>query len=313
MTDRHIVTVDTEYVAPGLAAAYLRVEGDEVAVVETSTAHAVPRLLAALAAAGRRPEQVRWVIVTHAHLDHAGGASALLQVLPRATLLAHPRAARHLIDPSRLVASASQVYGEENFRALYGAIDPIPAARVQTVDDGQSVPLGASTLQFFHTRGHANHHAIVVDPALATVFTGDTFGLVYPRLQRARRLAFPSTSPTDFDAPAAHASVDQVLGLGVQSAHLTHFGEIRDLDVVAAQLHRWLDLSAQLLAEAQHRGGTPADAEAFLRPRLDEAMEVAAHDAGLVLDDDDRKLLAFDVALNAQGLAFAATRPPRAA
>lgn len=302
MTSR-LVTIDCDYVAPQLASAYLRVQGDEAAFVETNTTHAVPKLLGALAREGVRPEQVRWVIVTHVHLDHAGGASALMRACPNAKLLAHPRAARHLIDPSRLVASAKGVYGEAKFDALYGAIEPIDAARVEALDDGATRPLGDATLRFLHTRGHANHHFVIHDPAYDTVFTGDTFGLVYPRLQRGARFAFPSTSPTDFDAAEARRSLDLVLGLATRSVCLTHFGEHEDREVIAGQLRRWLDVSEALVEQARGRGD---DAEAFVRARLEAEMARATAEAGLVLDEDDRALIGFDLDLNAQGLAFAA-------
>ena len=188
-------TIDCDYLYPRYAAAYLRIAGDEAAFIEANTGHAAPRLLDTLARSALRPEQVRWVIVTHVHLDHAGGASALMRACPNATLLAHPRAVRHLVDPSKLVASATAVYGAERFRELYGNVDPIDAARVRALDDGESVALGDCDLRFVHTRGHANHHFVVHDPALDAVFTGDAFGLSYPALQRAGRFAFPSTSP----------------------------------------------------------------------------------------------------------------------
>ncbi|MCS6899164.1 MAG: MBL fold metallo-hydrolase [Myxococcales bacterium] len=307
MTRRLLQTIDCDYMLPGLAAAFLRVEGDEAAFVETNTSHAVPKLLAALAAAQLRPEQVRWVIVTHVHLDHAGGASALMKALPNATLLAHPRAARHLIDPSRLVASATQVYGAENFARLYGVIEPIDPARVRSLEDGASIELGSSSLQVFHTRGHANHHFVVFDSTSSSVFTGDTFGLVYPRLQRAKRFAFPSTSPTDYDGLEARKSIDRVLSLGAERAFLTHFGEVRDLLVIADQLRRWLDLSDALVREAAAL--PPAEREPLLRRRLAAALEQAALEAGLSLDDNDWRLLDLDLGLNAQGLAFAAGKP----
>lgn len=298
-------TIDCKYMAPGVAAAYLRVQGEEAAFVENNTARALPELLGALEGAGLSPEQVRWIIVTHVHLDHAGGTSALAEACPRATVLAHPRAARHLVDPAKLVRSAQAVYGAARFEELYGRIDPIDASRVRPLEDGATAPLGDATLRFIHTRGHANHHFVVHDPARESVFTGDTFGLVYPRLQRARRLAFPSTSPTDFDAEAAHASVDAILGLGARRAALTHFGEIDDLEVVGGQLHRWLDLSAALVEDAAR---APEGAEERVRAALKAALTRAAEEAGLALDADDWALLDLDVALNAQGLIHAASR-----
>jgi len=308
-----ITTVDCDYVRPALAAAYLREQGGEVAIVEANTALAAPKILAALAAQGLRREQVRWVIVTHAHLDHAGGAWALLRELPSATLVAHPRAARHLIDPSRLVASAKQVYGEAIFAALYGSIEPVDAARVLVADDGSTVQLGGASLQFFHTRGHANHHMIAADPSASAVFTGDTFGLVYPSLQRGRLLAFPSTSPTDFDAAEARKSVEKVLSLGASVAYPTHFGPVGDLAAVAAQLHRWIDLSEKLVDQAVAAGKPD---EAAIQQALARRMAECAAEAGLALGANDHAMLELDLKLNAQGLAFAAQRrllpsPPR--
>jgi glyoxylase-like metal-dependent hydrolase (beta-lactamase superfamily II) len=304
VTSPRLLTIDCEYVSPGLAAAFLRVQGDEAAFIETNTTHAVPRLLAALAEQRLDPAQVRYVIVTHVHLDHAGGASALMAACPNATLLAHPRAARHLIDPARLVASARTVYGDARFDALYGTIEPIDAARVRTLEDGEAVALGDSTLRFLHTRGHANHHFVVHDEARDTVFTGDAFGLSYPRLQRAGRFAFPSTSPTDYDGEAALATVDRILGLGTRTACLTHFGEVDDLHVIAEQLRAWFARSNALMRECVGR----TDAEAFVRGRLEAELLRASADVGLALDAEDRALLMFDLALNAQGLVFAANR-----
>ena len=307
MENSRLVTLDCDYVAPQLAASYLRVQDGEAAFIETGTTRNLAVLLGALATAGVAREAVRYVIVTHVHLDHAGGASALLAELPNATLLAHPRAARHLIDPSKLVASARAVYGADPFDQLYGTIAPADAARVRALDDGAEVDFGTGTLRFVHTRGHANHHFVVVDRARAAVFTGDTFGLVYPRLQRAGRFAFPSTSPTDFDAEAARASVDRVLSLGVERVCLTHFGEFSDLDVIASQLRGWIDLSQELLLAS--RDQNPNEAERWIRDALSREMERRAQATGLVLDEDDRKLLAFDLDLNAQGIHYAASKP----
>ncbi|MBK9263755.1 MAG: MBL fold metallo-hydrolase [Polyangiaceae bacterium] len=306
MASPRLVTIDCDYLGPGVAAAYLRIQGDEAAFVETNTNHAVPKLLAALEQEGLSPKQVRYIIVTHVHLDHAGGTSLLAKACPDATVLAHPRAARHLIDPSKLVASARAVYGAERFDALYGTIESIDAARVRSLDDGAVVPFGETNFHFIHTRGHANHHFIVHDPARSSVFTGDTFGLSYPRLQRGRPFVFPSTSPTDFDAAAAHASVDVVRNLGTERAALTHFGEVGDLDVIAAQLHQWLDISASLMNQSLE--GDPAEAEKNIRTGLEAAMQRAVNDAGIVLDAEDRALLELDIGLNAQGLAYAASK-----
>lgn len=308
MSASRLVTVDCDYVMPHLAASYLRVEGGEAAFIEANTSHAVPKLLAALEREGLGPAAVKYVIVTHAHLDHAGGASALMQACPQATLLAHPRAARHLIDPARLVASATKVYGAEAFAKLYGTIDPIPAGRVQTLEDGASVSLGAATLRFLHTRGHANHHFVVHDEAQDTVYTGDTFGLVYPALQRAGRFAYPSTSPTDFDGPAALASVERIRALKPGGVAPTHYGRFDDVEAIAAQLVRWLELSTTLCDEATQSGDEQGTLEQRIRWKLQQQLEIEASRAGLAVTEADRKLMNFDLELNAQGLAFAAVK-----
>jgi glyoxylase-like metal-dependent hydrolase (beta-lactamase superfamily II) len=301
-----ITTIDCDYLGPDIAAAYLRVEGDEAAFIETNTTHAVPKLLAALSKAGLRPEQVRYVIVTHAHLDHAGGASALMAACPNATLLCHPRAARNLIDPAKLIASAQHVYGAQRFAELYGEILPIPAARVRALDDGAQVQLGAATFSFLHTAGHAKHHFVVHDQAMNVVFTGDAFGLTYPRLQRARRFAFPSTSPIDFDAVEAHAALDRVVALKPRSVFPTHFGEWHEVADIAAQVHRWVDFSQAAIDDCVRRG--QKDCEAPLRTLLEQEMVRAAAAAGLALTPDDLALLELDLQLNAQGLAFVVGR-----
>lgn len=303
---RALSTIDCEYLRPKLAAAYLRVEGTEAAFIETNTVHALPRLLGALEALGRAPADVRWVVVTHAHLDHAAGASALMARCPNATLLCHPRAARNLIDPAKLVASAIRVYGQAEFDRLYGAIEPIPAARVRELGDGEGFELGSARFTVWHTAGHARHHFVVEDPATQSVFTGDAFGLVYPLLQRGGRFAFPSTSPIDFDAAEAHRSIDRVLGLRQRQVVPTHFGPYDDAEVIAGQLRRWLDVSQAAVERSIARG--EFECEATLRGALDAELLRAADASGLALSAEDLELLELDLKLNAQGLAVVVQR-----
>jgi glyoxylase-like metal-dependent hydrolase (beta-lactamase superfamily II) len=302
---RHTIDAD---VSPQLTAVYLRMAGDECAFIEAHTSHALPRLLAALAASGHKVEDVRWVVVTHAHLDHAAGAGALLERCPNATLLAHPSAAKNLIDPSKLIAGAKHVYGEERFARLYGQITPIPAERVRKLRDGETFELGGATLRVRHTAGHAWHHFVLEDPALETIFTGDSFGLVYPALQRAGRFAIASTSPTGFDAAEARKSIDLIAGSGARSACLTHFDAVEDLAETAAQLKGWVDRSEQWVEEAAK---TDAPLEAMTRAieaRLRGALAEDSASRGLHLTEDDWQRLALDIDLNAQGLAYAADR-----
>jgi glyoxylase-like metal-dependent hydrolase (beta-lactamase superfamily II) len=301
-----IHTIDCHYTGrPGIAAAYLIVDGDEVAFVETNTTPAVPLLLEALAAAGRKPEDVRWVIVTHIHLDHAGGAGALMAACPNATLLAHPKAAPHAIDPRRIVAGATQVYGEATFAELYGEITPVPAERVRSLEDGATVTLGSRTLRFLHTRGHANHHFVVHDTTANAVFTGDSFGILYPDAQVHGVFCFPSTSPTDFDPEAAHASVDRIVATGADAVYPTHFGRHGDLPILAEQLHTMLDAHAAILEEADTRDLDGDELDAFCRERVTALFDAELAARGLSDDAVVREITALDVDLNAQGVAFA--------
>lgn len=299
-----VITIDCEYLDhPGFAAAFLIHEGDRAAFVETNTNHAVPRLLAALDTVGVSREQVELIIITHVHLDHAGGASALMEACPNATLLAHPRAAKHAIDPAKLVKSAQAVYGEAAFRAMYGEIRPVPEARVRVMEDGESVRFGERTLTFLHTRGHADHHACVLDSGSNGIFTGDSFGLVYPRLQGNGLFAIPSTSPTDFDAPEAKKSLDRIVATGAERAYLTHFGAHEDLAGIAAQLHPQLDDYGAIVEEAYAKDLDGDALDRFCAERVQAIFErlIADKNPG----GDASLVLKVDADLNGQGVAFA--------
>ena len=147
----------------------------------------VERILKVIESRGRSPDEVSHVIVTHVHLDHAGGAGELMARLPNAQFVVHPYGARHMIDPSRLEASARDVYGDEEFDAMYGTLTPIPAERVITMEDGDSLLVGRRPLSFMDSPGHARHHFCVWDEQSSGWFTGDTFGLSYRELDTAER------------------------------------------------------------------------------------------------------------------------------
>ncbi len=304
-----IHTIDTLYTSrPGVAASYLITEGEEAAFVETNTTRALPRLLAALSERGLPPESVRYVIITHVHLDHAGGAGALLDACPRATLLAHPRAVRHLVDPSRLEASARSVYGDEVFDALYGALSPVPPRRVRAVTDGEVLRWGGRGLRFLHTLGHARHHLVVCDDREGGVFTGDAFGIAYPYLQRGGRWIFPSTSPTDFDGSAAIEAIRAIVATGAERAWLTHFGELGDLPGAADELIAELERYTALARDAEASGLDGEALDAFCAERVHAWFEAALSQRGLAGDDLARSLTDVDRDLNAQGIAAAARR-----
>ncbi len=309
MAQHACFTLDAEPVHPEFVAAYLRVTpSGECAFVETNTSHSLPILLAALEAHGLSPAAVRYVIVTHAHLDHAGGAAAVMAACPNATLLAHPRAARHLIDPSKLVASATAVYGAERFAAQYGVIAPIPEGRVRALEDDATADLGGATLRFVHTRGHAKHHFVVHDPTLDAVFTGDALGLVYPSLQRNGRFALASTSPTDFEPAEARKAIARIVALGARTAYLTHFGGFTDVGAIAAQVGRCIDESEAWLDAATRSDAPLVEMKQAIEAKVRAALDAHAAEVGLTLGPADWKTLAVDVDLNAQGIAFVADK-----
>lgn len=310
-----IVTIDTAYLGRArFAAAYLLIEGDRAAFIDNNTNAAVPTLLAVLEAHDLAPEQVEYLIITHVHLDHAGGTSTLARACPNATVLAHPRAAPHIIDPSKLVASASAVYGEQAFEQLYGQISPVPEARVRVMEDEETLDFGTRQLRFLHTRGHANHHFCIADSQSNSIFTGDAFGLVYPDLQHDGVFAFPSTSPTDFEPELARDSVQRLVDQAPSCLYPTHFGAVTEIEPAAGQLLRHLEFAEALRDEAQASDRPDAALEAFCEPR------VRAYFAGLLdargslgQQASVRKLLDLDIKLNAQGIAFAASKLRRKA
>ncbi|RMD79778.1 MAG: MBL fold metallo-hydrolase [Gammaproteobacteria bacterium] len=297
--------IDTGYLRPRFAACYLLADGGEAALVDAGHGRAAPRILAALAEAGVAPEAVRYLVVTHVHLDHAGGAGALLKALPRATLVAHPRGAPHLVDPSRLLAGARAVYGAERLAALHGTIEPAPAERVRAAPEGTRLPLGRLELVVLDTPGHARHHLCLHVPALGVVLTGDSFGLSYPELRGPRgRLLFPSTSPVQFDPEALVASVGRLGGLGARQACLTHYGCLEGPAALAPGLQALVREHARLAREVAARQPPGPERVAALEERLRGLLLAELRRLGCPLPDEEAlALMADDLRLNAEGLA----------
>ena len=297
----NVTLIDTGYLRPGFAASYLLTELGKAAFVETGTRHSVPRLLQALQAKGLRPHDVDYVIVTHVHLDHAGGAGELMHHLPNARLIVHPRGARHMIDPTRLVTGAAAVYGEERMRAYYGDIVPVPEQRVITAADDFTVNLNGRPLLFLDTPGHARHHVCVLDERSGGIFSGDTFGLSYRAFDTANgAFIFPTTTPVQFDPDAMHASIDRLMGYNPATMYLTHFGPVHDLTRLASDLHRWVD---RLVRLARSVAGGGEQRHARLVQDLTEVLLAGLKEHGCTCDREQcLKLLEADVELNAQGL-----------
>ncbi|MES2714788.1 MAG: MBL fold metallo-hydrolase [Pseudomonadota bacterium] len=294
-----IHVIDTGFHRPLFDAAYLIVENGRAAFVDTGTNFAVPRLLAALDDLGLAWDAVDHVIPTHVHLDHAGGCGLLMQALPRATLLVHPRGARHMVDPQALYQGALAVYGQAVMDREYGQLQPVPAERVQAMADGQVVELAGRPLLFMDTPGHARHHHCIWDARSAGWFTGDTFGLSYRETDSAAGAwAMPTSSPVQFEPGPLRQSITLLLERQPQQMYLTHFGAVGDVPRLAGLLLEQVDamvaLAESLAPSPERHDQLKTGLRAIARQQL-QRHELADLDTALAG-------LALDIELNAQGL-----------
>ena len=295
-----IWAIDTGFKRPLFDASHLVVESGRAAFVDVATSFSVPRLLAALEGRGLAPADVDFVIVTHVHLDHAGGAGELLRHLPTAKLVVHPRGARHMIDPSALVEGASAVFGEDVVRSTYGEVVPVDRARVIGAPDGLLLELNGRLLHFLDTPGHARHHVCIWDEVSRSFFTGDTFGLAYPELATDRgALIMPTTTPVQFDPEALEASIDRMLQNEPRAMLLTHYSRVTEVERLARVLLEQVRALVDMARAADGRSGRAAR----LRTALGEYFVDRAVAHGCAQPREElQEFLAHDVELNAQGL-----------
>jgi glyoxylase-like metal-dependent hydrolase (beta-lactamase superfamily II) len=294
--DHGISVVDTDFVRPRFDASFLIVENGRAAFVETGPNSAVPHLLAALEAHGLGRDAVDYVIPTHVHLDHAGGAGLLMQHLPRAKLVVHPRGARHMIDPLVLMEGARAAFGADVADRDYGELVPIPAERIITTTDGMVIELAGRPLLFADTPGHARHHHCIWDEASRGWFTGDTFGIVYPELAP---YIVPATAPVGFDQEALHESVARLLAQRPQFMYLTHYGAVRDAEKLAVQFLAQVDAMAEA---ARSLANEPGRHDKITRVFGDIYIAELRRSGSQESEKYLRDLLAIDIELNAKGL-----------
>jgi glyoxylase-like metal-dependent hydrolase (beta-lactamase superfamily II) len=290
--------IDTAYVRPGLAACYLVQGGEEFALIECGAGLSVEPILNSLERLGVARSAVRYIIPTHVHLDHAGGAGGLMQALPQAQLYVHPRGARHLIDPTKLVAGATAVYGEAGFKASNGEILACPAERVYEAPDGTRLDLGGRSLVLRDAPGHARHHLVVWDERSQGFFTGDVFGLCYPELNVGdQAFIAPTTTPVQFDPEAWQATLNMLRGYAPRRMYLTHYGQVEDVARLSQELEQRV-LEHAALGKA-HREGSEAQLALILGDALYGQYEAAG---GALTRMQFGDILKMDLALNAQGL-----------
>lgn len=254
------------------------IDDERTAIVETGTSNDVGAIFAALKAFGRTPADVDALIVSHIHLDHAGGAGFLLDAMPNATVYVHERGYKHLVDPSRLLASAAGAL--QDMAAKFGTMRPIRADRLVAVKDGDTLDLGSRVLTFRHTPGHAPHELIVEDVRNRCIYTGDEAGLWLP----ADRLLLPVTPAPSFDLARNLESFTKMVAFEPKALLFSHFGPNEEprkaAETQMQQYATWASLvaartkakrtEAEIVDElyAQHcRQATHYSAE-FLRDRM---------------------------------------------
>jgi len=316
-----LYAIDTGFHRERFDAAFLIVDEGRAAFIDTGTGFALPRHLGALDALGIARDAVDWVIPTHVHLDHAGGAGALMRALPEARMLIHPRGARHMIDPSALWEGATAVYGPEEMARSYGEVVPVPSERVLGTVDGMTVQVGARTLRFADTPGHARHHHCIWDERTRGWFTGDTFGLSYREFDTERGAwIVPTSTPVQFEPELLMASIRRLLAAGPRWMYLTHYGRVGDAgDGVARLGALLLGLLEELVAlgrrvQARNGGaGQHAERHQALKEGQLPIYVKSLREHGCTLPEADiAALLAIDLELNAQGMAVWLDRESKA-
>jgi glyoxylase-like metal-dependent hydrolase (beta-lactamase superfamily II) len=295
-----IFAVDAEYVQPGYAAVHIIQHNGRAAFVDTGTNYSVPHLLAALDELNIARDSVDYVLLTHVHMDHAGGAGLLMRELPTARLLVHPRGLPHMIDPSKLVAASRAVYGEDEFRRLYGDVLPVAADRTVSVQDGFRCDLGGRELELIHTPGHALHHYVVVDRAHALIFSGDTFGISYRALDTPQGpFILPTSSPSQFDPDQLISSIDRMMSYAPDAMYLMHYSRVTGTPRLAAMLKSQIREFVRIVRE---REASP-DAHSAVRAAMMELwLKLLQQQGSTLAVEEVSKWLETDLELNAQGL-----------
>jgi len=296
-----IKVIDSGYIRQEMVAIYLLRQGDKIAIIETGTKYSIPKVRQALEKDGLNFSNVAYVIPTHVHLDHAAGAGELMKLCPNAQLVIHPRGARHMADPSKLIAGTVAVYGEEKFNQLYGDIVPIDSSRIIEADDNFVLDFDGRELKFIDTPGHARHHFCIWDRMTESMFTGDTFGISYRDFDNGDEIyIFPTTTPIQFDPYELINSVNKLMKYKPKRICLTHFGAIKPKNKVVEQLIDGINFMSSLGIEYAAQD----NAEEKIQNAMMDYFLQELQKMGFTDQDSCREKLKFDVELNTQGLIY---------
>ncbi len=271
-----ITGIDTLMAGRAMVTSAYLVHARMPALVETGPSACGAELVAALSEAGIGPRDLAHVVVSHIHLDHAGGAGALSGVFPNATIWAHERGAPHLADPTRLVASTIRTYGEERVAGMFGPTLPVPGDRLRALSDGTEIDLGDRVLVAFDAPGHASHEIFLVDRSSGALFTGDGFGIVLPDVGVLR----PATPAPEFELDLAVASIRRIQEERPSRLLFSHFGPVgavdETCDLAIERLYGWTNVVRDAL-----EAGTPPERAADALRAATAGETVAATAAGL--------------------------------
>jgi glyoxylase-like metal-dependent hydrolase (beta-lactamase superfamily II) len=275
-----------------VTSAYL-LHGSQPALVETGPTTSVEAVTAGLNSLGLGPDDLAHIVVTHIHLDHAGGVGTLSHHFPRATIWVHERGAPHLADPGKLVSSATRVYGEDRLRELFGPVEAVPQERLRAISDGDKVGLAERSLEVLYTPGHASHHVALVDSMSGALFTGDALGIHLPDVRVLR----PATPPPDIDVELGVQSIQRIRERAESLLLFSHFGPVSEVDelcdIAARRLRKWADIVREALEETddldrvtdlleRKTGDEFASTEAVDRERYEILSGMRMNAAGLV-------------------------------
>ena len=299
-----ITLIDTGLMGHQIAACYLLESNGEAAIIETGNYQTVHRILDLLEQKNINKADVKYIIPTHVHLDHAGGASSLMEALPESKLVIHPRGARHMIDPSKLVAGATVVYGEEKFKAMYGEIKAIDEQRIIIAEDDTSLYVGDRRLVFRDTPGHASHHLCVWDELSRGWFTGDTFGVSYPMMKSNKgRFVFPTTSPVQFDPELLKSSINLMMSYKPERMYLTHYGVVEVNTAISDELCKQVDDYVALVdsLEMKEDDGT-IDGDHLTAELAKYTLNAITEQGCTVSQEKLTEIINMDIKLNSQGL-----------